>query len=71
MDGNNVTKHKYVEFIYSIAGSDGVILERTETPLHYIHGTDTDMFPKIERALNECVPGDCVQVSMTPEESYG
>jgi FKBP-type peptidyl-prolyl cis-trans isomerase SlyD len=29
------------------------------------------MFAKVEDAFNGCKPGNRVQVSMTPEESYG
>lgn len=71
MNESNITKHKYVEFRYTISESDGNFLQQTETLMHYIHGIDNDMFPKIEDALNGCKQGDRVQVLMMPEESYG
>ncbi len=71
MNDNNITMHKYVEFRYTISGTDGNVLDQIETPVHYIQGTDNDVFPTIEKALNGCVAGDRVQGAMTAEESYG
>jgi FKBP-type peptidyl-prolyl cis-trans isomerase SlyD len=71
MSDNNIINHKYVEFRYTISESDGNFLQQAETLMHYIHGIDNDMFPKIEDALSGCQQGDRIQVLMTPEESYG
>ncbi len=71
MNDGNMTMHKFVEFRYTISGSDGSILEQIEIPMHYIQGADNDMFPKVEEALNGCAVGDRVEVFLTPEESYG
>jgi len=71
MSNHEITAHKYVEFRYTISDISGNILENREATSHYVHGTDNDMFPKIEQALNGCAEGDRVQVSVTSEESYG
>ena len=71
MSEYEIAENKYVEFTYTISGDDGNLLESSQTPLHYIHGSDNEVFAKIENALNGCVPGDRVQVSISSEESYG
>jgi FKBP-type peptidyl-prolyl cis-trans isomerase SlyD len=71
MNDNNIITHRYIEFRYIILGTNGNFLEKIETPVHYIQGTDNDVFPTIEKALNGCVMGDRVRVAMTAEESYG
>ena len=63
-----VSKHKFVEFRYRIMEGDGELLEHIDMPVHYVHGTDNGMFPKIEDSLDGRKEGDSVSVSLTPEE---
>lgn len=66
-----VSKHKFVEFRYRIMEGDGELLEHIDMPVHYVHGTDNGMFPKIEDSLDGRKEGDSVSVSLTPEEGFG
>ncbi len=59
MSDNVISKHKFVEFLYSISGIDGNILEQIEIPIHYSHEAGNDMFPNIEDALNGCARRSC------------
>ncbi len=71
MNEKVIAKYKYVEFRYSIIKGDGSILEEIDIPVHYVHGTDNGMFPKIEDSLAGCTEGDRVSVSLTPDEGFG
>lgn len=66
-----ISKYKFVEFRYRIMEGDGELLEQIDLPVHYVHGTDNGMFPKIEDSLDGCKEGDSVSVSLTAEEGFG
>ena len=66
-----ISKYKFVEFRYRIMEGDGELLEQIDLPVHYVHGTDNGMFPKIEESLDGCKQGDSVSVSLTAEEGFG
>lgn len=66
-----VGRNKVVAFTYSIQDETGDVLEQSDIPISYVHGGKHDMFEKVEAAMEGCVVGDVVEVSLTPEEGFG
>ena len=66
-----ITKHSFVTFTYSIADTDGNLLERSDLPLSYVHGGVGGLFVPVEQALEGRQVGDTVTVSLSPEQGFG
>ncbi|MCK5662638.1 MAG: hypothetical protein KAI17_04085 [Thiotrichaceae bacterium] len=71
MSAEQIKKDKYVELTYAILDAQGDIKERVDIPIKYIHGRDSGLFPKIEKALEGQVKGARVEVSLTQHEGFG
>jgi FKBP-type peptidyl-prolyl cis-trans isomerase SlyD len=71
MNEQFVGRNKVVAFTYSIQDEMGDVLEQSDIPISYVHGGKHDMFEKVEAAMEGCVVGDVVEVSLTPEEGFG
>lgn len=71
MSAEQIKKDKYVELTYAILNAKGEIKERVDIPVKYIHGHDSGLFPKIEKALEGHSTGDRVEVSLTQLEGFG
>ena len=71
MNDQFVGRNKVVAFTYSILDETGEVLEQSDIPISYVHGGKHDMFEKVEAAMEGCVVGDIVEVSLTPEEGFG
>ena len=54
----------------SMYDAQGQLLERTGTPLVYLHGAG-DIFPRIEAALAGHDAGYCTTVMLEPEDAFG
>ncbi|BAU50424.1 peptidylprolyl isomerase [Sulfurifustis variabilis] len=66
-----VEKHKVVSITYRIRDQGGEIVEINDLPVEYVHGGASDLFPKIEQALEGREVGDSVTVRLAPEEAFG
>lgn len=66
-----VAKNKVVSLIYVVRNEKGEIFEYRDLPVSYVHGSGTDLFPKIEQALEGRVVGDRVAVQLTPADAFG
>ncbi len=66
-----VGKGRVVYITYQITGPDGTVMERVDLPVGYVHGGKSNLFPQIERKLNQCAVGDSVEVTLRPEEAFG
>ena len=66
-----VTKHKVASITYRIFDENKEVVEQSDIPVDYIHGTDNDMFAKVEQALEGKTVGDSVEVVLPPEEGFG
>jgi FKBP-type peptidyl-prolyl cis-trans isomerase SlyD len=66
-----VTRNKVVSVTYRIVNQAGETVEYRDLPVEYVHGGASDLFPKIEQALDGCRVGDHVQVTLTPAEGFG
>ena len=67
-----ITKNTVVTIDYSIADTQGGLLDGGAEPLVYIHGLGGDYLPpKIESALEGKSLGDSVDMTLAPEEGFG
>lgn len=66
-----IAPHKFVTLTYRIVGTDGLVLEQNDIPVSYIHGGYSDLFEKVERALEGKAAGDSVSVTLSPDEGFG
>lgn len=71
MTDQRITKDKFVAFTYEITDESGALVERIDIPVDHIHGANSGMFEKIEKAMEGCGAGDEVQVKLSPEEGFG
>ena len=71
MSDQFVSKDKVVSFTYSIQDESGEIVEQSDMPISYVHGGIHDLFEKVEEAMEGCVVGDTVEVSLAPDEAFG
>lgn len=71
MSAQRIAKHKYVQFIYEIVDESGMVVEKVDMPLNYVHGTDSGPWEKIEHALEGQEVGACVHVTLEPEDAFG
>ncbi len=67
-----ISRNKAVQFTYSIADSDGNIIEQVDLPVNYVHGAShMGLIERVERALEGCQAGDTVEVDVPPSEGFG
>ena len=71
MSEQRISKHKLVTLTYSILDDAGAVLEQNDMPVSYLHGGFSDLFEKVERALEGKVAGDTVEVTLAPDEGFG
>ncbi|HWS01798.1 MAG TPA: peptidylprolyl isomerase [Gammaproteobacteria bacterium] len=66
-----IAPRKLVSLTYRISDTEGVLLEQNDVPVSYLHGGYSEMFEKVERALEGKGAGDVVEVSLDPTEGFG
>ncbi len=71
MAKQRVGRRKVVYFTYEIRDPAGGVLERSDLPIGYVHGGKGELFEKLEASLDGRAVGDTVEVTLTPEESFG
>lgn len=71
MTQQQIDKHKFVQFTYSITDEQNEVLEQVDIPINYVHGTDSGLLEKVERALRGRKVGDRVSVKLSPDEGFG
>ena len=71
MSTAHVTKNKAVFFTYAILDEKGEVLEQSDLPMSYVHGSDSGLIEKVEQALDGCAENEAVEVMVTSEEGYG
>jgi len=66
-----IEKNTVVSLSYELSDSTGNILEKTDTPISYLHGGYGGIFPMVEEALHDMEIGHSCSVSMEPENTFG
>ena len=66
-----VGRNKVVTMQYSLTSTTGVVIrEAAGAPVSYLHGTG-ELFPKLERELEEHRIGDIVSARLLPDDAFG
>lgn len=71
MSEQRIAPFKFVTLTYRIYDSDGLVLEQNDIPVSYIHGGHSELFEKIERALEGKIAGERITVTLAPHEGFG
>ena len=66
-----IEKNTVVSLNYELSDSEGNVLEKTQTPISYLHGGYGGIFPLVEEALHEMEIGHSCSISMEPENTFG
>lgn len=66
-----VSKNKVVSLTYTLRDQGGNVVEMSDLPVSYVHGGKSDLFEKIEAALEGRTVGEHVGVDLSPEEGFG
>lgn len=70
MSQSVVAPNKIVAVSYVLRTEAGVV-EVRDLPVSYLHGAASDLFPRVERALEGKSVGERVSVTLAPEEGFG
>jgi FKBP-type peptidyl-prolyl cis-trans isomerase SlyD len=71
MPEQEISRNKVVSLTYTLCNQRGEVFEQSDVPVSYLHGHDSGLFEKLERALEGRRPGDSVSVTLAPEEGFG
>ncbi len=67
----NIFSNCVVTMNFRLFDVDGELIEKNETPVMYLHGGYSGIFPKVEDALNGKTTGDQIRISLEPNEGFG
>jgi FKBP-type peptidyl-prolyl cis-trans isomerase SlyD len=70
-EGMKIFANAVVTLNFKLLDSDGVLIEKSDAPVTYLHGGYSGIFPKVEEALNFKTVGDMLKLSLKPEEAFG
>jgi FKBP-type peptidyl-prolyl cis-trans isomerase SlyD len=56
---------------YELFDTDGLLIEKTEAPIEYLHGGYHGIFPLVEKALEGKRVGDRCRVRLNSEDAFG
>jgi len=66
-----IAKDTVVSINYELTDTEGKVLEKPDTPISYLHGGYSGIFPMVEEALQSKEVGFSCTVSMEPENTFG
>ncbi len=68
---NRITRDKVVTVSYRVEDESGEVLERIDLPVSYVHGRNSGLVEKVEKALEGKTAGDEAAVMLTPADGFG
>ena len=71
MSEQKVEENKVVSLTYVILDETGAVLEQYDLPISYVHGNNSNMYPKVAEALERAKVGDEIEVILSPAEGFG
>ena len=71
MSEQKVEENKVVSLTYVIMDETGAVLEQYDLPISYVHGNNSNMYPRVAQALEGARVGDEVEVTLSPAEGFG
>ena len=66
-----IEKDTVVSLNYELTDASGKVLEKTDSPISYLHGGYGGIFPLVEEELHEKEIGYSCSVTMEPEDTFG
>ncbi len=66
-----IEKDTVVSLHYELSDSSDQTVEKTDTPISYLHGGYGGIFPMVEEALHNMEVGHTCAISMEPENTFG
>jgi FKBP-type peptidyl-prolyl cis-trans isomerase SlyD len=66
-----IGRNTVVSLDLELADFWGNVLQRSASPVRYLHGGYGDLLPALERALEGKLPGEHLTVRLEPEEAFG
>lgn len=67
----NIGKNTVVSLSYELYDGDGKLIEKAETPLVYLHGGYSGIFPLVEKALDGKAEGETCRIHLPPGDAFG
>lgn len=71
MSRESIRNGKFVSLTYSIADSEGKVLEQNDIPVSYVHGGETELIGGMDQAVVGKAAGDQVEMLVQPEDGFG
>ena len=59
-----IGKNMVVSLNYELSDTDGKLIEKTDTPIEYLHGGYEGIFPQVEKALSGKNVGESCRVRL-------
>jgi len=66
-----IAKDTVVSLDYELFDAAGTMIEKTQSPITYLHGGYDGIFPMVERGLQGKGVGDTCQVRLEPDDAFG
>ena len=66
-----IDKDTVVALTYELHDADGKLIEKTESPIEYLHGGYDGIFPMVEKALAGKAAGEGCRVKLEPDDAFG
>lgn len=66
-----IDKNMVVSIDYVLLDSTGNTMEKTRSPINYLHGGFDDIFPIVEKTLQNKEIGHFCSILMSPEDHFG
>jgi FKBP-type peptidyl-prolyl cis-trans isomerase SlyD len=66
-----IEKNTAVTLRYKVADAQGKLLEESQDPMVYLHGSYGNTLPKIEEALEGRMPGYQTTLQLQPADAFG
>lgn len=60
-----------VSIDYELSDAAGKLIEKTQSPISYLHGGYQGIFPMVENALDGKQAGDACEVRLEPGDAFG
>jgi FKBP-type peptidyl-prolyl cis-trans isomerase SlyD len=66
-----IAKDTVVSLRYELSDANGVLLEKTDDPVSYLHGGYDGIFPAVEEELHGKAVGAKFDITMEPDDAFG
>jgi FKBP-type peptidyl-prolyl cis-trans isomerase SlyD len=66
-----IGQNSVVTISYSLFDAQGELLEKSPSPVTYLHGGYDNIFPKVEQELEGKAQGDSIKIKLEPEDAFG